>query len=158
MKRKNLPWRSPSIDGKWGFQSHHTAVMDSAGMRSPSTTKIQLGVFSEIFPAVISIKWPSCMGAKLTSLASLSSALIFLSTSNTCGSSESSFPIHRIMFAMIDRLCSKSLKTTDATLKLNSRSKYRWLNWNSCNLLSFWATTSDRPGLYQMLSKMKRAF
>lgn len=157
MKRKNLPWRSPSIDGKWGFQSHHTAVMDSAGMRSPSTTKIQLGVFSEIFPAVISIKWPSCMGAKLTSLASLSSALIFLAIKHVRVFGELISDTQNNV-AMIDRLCSKSLKTTDATLKLNSRSKYRWFNWNSCNLLSFWATTSDRPGLYQMLSKMKRAF
>ena len=97
--RKILPWRSSSADKKAGFQRYQTDLIASAGIRSPSTTTRQLGLRSETFPAVISIKWPPQRGLKSTTLASLSSDLTCLLTSWMCGSS--SLPIHRIMFAII---------------------------------------------------------
>lgn len=102
-KAKSLairPWRSSSAERTAGFQRYQTDPIESAAIRSPSTTTVQLGCSSERFPAVISMKWLPHRGLNNTTLDLLSIAFTCLSTSCTCGSS--ALPMHRIVFAIVD--------------------------------------------------------
>lgn len=92
---QTLPCKSSLFSWIPGLTLYQTDVIELLETLSPSTINTKPEVSSDKFPWVISIKWPSRPGLKITILPSLSSDFTCLLTCCMCGFS--GCPIHRIV-------------------------------------------------------------